>query len=318
MRPRQSRDPVRCRTLWVWIAALGANPPVLFADDSPLPGYRIEERKSLVSDALQYEKHVRNGRLQAESAQGTQPPEGQVSEFSETNGIAPPSVIHVVRANLKHSLLHLGVIGQPGSGQTPSAHAANSGAQVLINGSFFDAEFRAMGLVAQNGRIWATSKDTPGYHVFGCTSSGDCAIENSKGVISDRLDGRPIAMALSGRPLLVRNGVARQSEEDGSCPKFCESRHPRSALGLDKERQTLILALVEGRRPKAGGLSLAELAQNLTQLGAFNAVNLDGGGSSTLVLEGKRASGRPVGDAQEREVVTALAIFAESLAQRTE
>jgi hypothetical protein len=69
--------------------------------------------------------------------------------------------------------------------------------------------------------------------------------------------------------------------------------HPRSAVGLSADGQTLLLFVVDGRQPGySEGVTLAELAAIAQQYGADSALNLDGGGSSTLVAAGP--GGRPL------------------------
>ena len=60
--------------------------------------------------------------------------------------------------------------------------------------------------------------------------------------------------------------------------------HPRTAIGLNFERTELILLVVDGRRENwSRGVTLRELADMMLNLGAYDAMNLDGGGSSTMV-----------------------------------
>lgn len=63
-------------------------------------------------------------------------------------------------------------------------------------------------------------------------------------------------------------------------------RHPRTAAGVSADGRTLILATIDGRQPEHSvGLTLPELAQLMIAHGAFDAVNLDGGGSTSLIFE---------------------------------
>jgi len=65
-------------------------------------------------------------------------------------------------------------------------------------------------------------------------------------------------------------------------------RHPRTAAGVDKSRRWLYLVVVDGRQPDYSvGMTARELAELMTQLGADRAVNLDGGGSSILLVAGQ-------------------------------
>ncbi|HEX8325097.1 MAG TPA: phosphodiester glycosidase family protein [Tepidisphaeraceae bacterium] len=64
------------------------------------------------------------------------------------------------------------------------------------------------------------------------------------------------------------------------------ARHPRTAAGLTGDGRTLVLLVADGRRPGwASGLTLAELAQEMIALGCRDAINFDGGGSSTMVAK---------------------------------
>ncbi|MCC6318098.1 MAG: phosphodiester glycosidase family protein [Gemmatimonadaceae bacterium] len=80
-------------------------------------------------------------------------------------------------------------------------------------------------------------------------------------------------------------GVVADSVE-GTFPRFSEARHPRSALGISRDGRTLYMVVVDGRRPWSVGMSLGELGAELITLGAWDAMNLDGGGSSALWIRG--------------------------------
>ena len=68
-------------------------------------------------------------------------------------------------------------------------------------------------------------------------------------------------------------------------------RHPRSAAGLSPDGNTLYLLAVDGRRSASAGVTEAELALILKQLGAYDGLNFDGGGSTALVLRSLRPEG---------------------------
>ena len=76
-----------------------------------------------------------------------------------------------------------------------------------------------------------------------------------------------------------------------------QERHPRTAAGLTPDRHTLILVVVDGRQPDwSFGLTLPELGNLMLRLGADEAINLDGGGSSSFVFappDGPRITNRP-------------------------
>ena len=99
--------------------------------------------------------------------------------------------------------------------------------------------------------------------------------------------------------------------------------HPRSAVGVSRDGRYLLLMAADGRQPGySEGLTTAETAEWMRKLGAWNALNLDGGGSTALVMrdtDGKpnmlnRPSGPPIGS--ERRVANHLCVFARGLAGR--
>jgi hypothetical protein len=119
------------------------------------------------------------------------------------------------------------------------------------------------------------------------------------------------AQAVGGRPVLVRDS-AIASDTDTASTSFALNRHPRTAVGIAAGGKRLLLVVVDGRQaPYSDGMTLRELAALLLTLGAHDAINLDGGGSSTMVMrdgEALRVANRPSDPTGERAVGNALAI----------
>ncbi len=116
--------------------------------------------------------------------------------------------------------------------------------------------------------------------------------------------GSPRALdAIGGVPMLVADGQVVL----GSCTaSFCR-RHPRTAAGVTADGRVLLVA-VDGRQPNwSVGMSLGELARFMLRLGARWAVNLDGGGSTTVWVQGEVVN-RPSGGS-ERAVTNALLVL---------
>jgi exopolysaccharide biosynthesis protein len=131
------------------------------------------------------------------------------------------------------------------------------------------------------------------------------------------LPGFPEGDLLEAGPLLVRDGVnvihgVADPEGFSSASQQFDSditvgRYPRAALGVSDDE--LIALACDGRAPDEAGLTLAELAETMAELGSRRAVNLDGGGSTSLVFDGllrnspreehgvRLAGGRPVATA---------------------
>lgn len=114
---------------------------------------------------------------------------------------------------------------------------------------------------------------------------------------------------LGGGPILLAKGEI-QTNPDGFNPNsFVNARHPRTAIGVRKDG-ALVLVTVDGRQPKKSvGMTIPELAVLMLELGCEEAMNLDGGGSTTMVIRNKVINN--VSDATgERPVSDALIVIA--------
>jgi hypothetical protein len=95
--------------------------------------------------------------------------------------------------------------------------------------------------------------------------------------------------AIGGGPVLIQNGkiAITNNEELKFAGKAIHDKHPRTAMGYTAGKKLIIL-VVEGRnKGTAEGVSLLQLAKMLSDLGCVEALNLDGGGSSCLLVNGK-------------------------------
>lgn len=95
--------------------------------------------------------------------------------------------------------------------------------------------------------------------------------------------------AVGGGPVLLQNGEINitNNEELKFAGKAIDDKHPRTAMGYTKDNKLIIL-VIEGRNPGiAEGASLLQEAQIFKNLGCKEALNLDGGGSSCLLVNGK-------------------------------
>jgi hypothetical protein len=122
--------------------------------------------------------------------------------------------------------------------------------------------------------------------------------------------GAPLSLIVGGWPRILHDGanVALESATvEGTISRNAEARHPRTAVGFSRDSTTLFLLVVDGRSERSVGVTLVELAAMLRQLGAWQAMNFDGGGSTTMVVGGAvvNAPSDPTG---ERDVGSALAV----------
>ena len=116
------------------------------------------------------------------------------------------------------------------------------------------------------------------------------------------LAGRP-QMAISGNHFLVHDGIVRAVDD--------REMHPRTAVGVDADTGEVLLLVVDGRSSRSRGYTMVELANLMVDLGADEAVNLDGGGSSTMV--GRNRAGRTAvlntpSDGFQRWVANAISV----------
>ncbi|MEQ1689967.1 MAG: phosphodiester glycosidase family protein [Gemmatimonas sp.] len=124
--------------------------------------------------------------------------------------------------------------------------------------------------------------------------------------------GASPSLIIGGWPRILRDGVnvaADAATVEGTISRNAEVRHPRTAIGYSKDGRTLWLFVVDGRSTASVGMTLVEMADELRRLGAWQAMNFDGGGSTTMVIDGSmvNTSSDPTG---EREVGNALLIVA--------
>ncbi|MDF1505651.1 phosphodiester glycosidase family protein, partial [Roseisolibacter sp. H3M3-2] len=125
---------------------------------------------------------------------------------------------------------------------------------------------------------------------------------------------RPVAPreVVGGLPLLLRDGVVDPRVDSTGNAGF-RGPNPRTAVGVRDGGRRLLLVTTDGRRPGvAVGTSLRETAELLRALGATDAINLDGGGSTTMVARDAsgvfRIHNTPSDSAGERPVGNALLV----------
>ncbi|MFN2372766.1 MAG: phosphodiester glycosidase family protein [Cyclonatronaceae bacterium] len=122
---------------------------------------------------------------------------------------------------------------------------------------------------------------------------------------------RTIAQAAGGLPKIVCDGadcVDASAEKESVRRAFITTRHPRTAVGISENRDRIFLVTVDGRQQTSTGMSLYELASLMVDLGAWHALNLDGGGSTTLVT-GTKVANLPSDPTGERPVSNAIIIL---------
>lgn len=125
----------------------------------------------------------------------------------------------------------------------------------------------------------------------------------------DSTDGSPwdAQDAIAAGPMLIVDGANTISvEEEVFFHTSIPSVHPRTSAGIDSDGR-LLLMVVDGRQQTSRGVSLEELADLMHSFDAQQALNLDGGGSSTFIVRDELIN-RPAGATYQREVVSGIVV----------
>ena len=173
-----------------------------------------------------------------------------------------------------------------------SRMASEQGAIAAINGSYFDMKRgnSVCFLKVDRQVVDTTTLGEFARRVTGAVSirKGKMKIISWNRQIEKQYKGKKGIVLASG-PLMLKDG---RYCDWCLCEKdFIRTKHPRSAVALTKDGKILFIT-VDGRFPKhAGGVSIPELAHLIRILGGKDAINLDGGGSTTLWLSGAPDNG---------------------------
>jgi exopolysaccharide biosynthesis protein len=235
-----------------------------------------------------------------------------------------PRVTQVIELDLSSGKLALRLTRPDTSGgkefrsQTTSTFTRQSGAFIGINAGFFgpvvDSEGVAMdaaGFVVADGVVASPplipAADSGIVKAVVCFELKRVFIDDAQTCPNQYREG------LAAGPRLLREGEVAENPANS----FNQSRHPRTALGVSQSGNKVWLVVTDGRQAGySEGATLIEMAELLKGLGAVNAINLDGGGSSALVyadpVHGQRVLNRPIqsgSPGKERPVATHIGVF---------
>jgi len=120
-----------------------------------------------------------------------------------------------------------------------------------------------------------------------------------------------VPQAVGGGPHLVVNGqVAVDWAAEGFEAGFADGLNPRTGVGTTRDGHHLLLVTVDGRQAFSKGVSLTDMALILKRYGAWNAINLDGGGSTAMAVGGLTVN-NPQGGGAERPVADMLLVYSD-------
>lgn len=234
-----------------------------------------------------------------------------------------PLMLHIVEIDLTAE--GIGFVGTTGDlslnpayefwGKTTGSFLEEAGAQIAVNGGFFYPFYETTpwdyypkagepvnvdGLSMAHGVVYSPVRNR--WAVL-CINGTTVTIER---------DDCPTGteQAVAGSVMLLRDGRIP--------PRLQNKLNPRTAVALDAAGETMWLVVVDGRqRWYSEGMTLTELAELLQDLGAHNALNLDGGGSTTLVMMEKDGRSQTINapihtriPMRQRPVANHLGVFA--------
>ena len=162
------------------------------------------------------------------------------------------------------------------------------------------------GRVASNRTTLNSDRQIDGLVLIGRGPGAEALAQLKVGSIANvqwGLPGEP-QMAISGESILLRKGVRRVTDD--------RELHPRTAIGIDRDTGRLLMLVVDGRQSFSRGLTLVEEATMMKQLGAEDALNFDGGGSSTMVAKDRNGDVRVLNspsDGQQRSIPDGIAVL---------
>jgi hypothetical protein len=193
--------------------------------------------------------------------------------------------------------------------ETPSTAAREQNFDIAVNASFFAAPVER-NVDGKKVRYFVGNCATPvGWHVNAKEKISEPANDRLRATLIMREDGRASIVAdvktlpaktrwaVSGNAVVVTNGRVVSTDATGA-------RHPRTVAGLSEDGKTLFLVVVDGRAPMHSvGANMLELGELLVSLGVHDAVNLDGGGSTAMVVRDSATGVHAVAN-RPSEVVT--------------
>ena len=220
----------------------------------------------------------------------------------------------VLEVDLSEPGVEIRALGGAGCARTSNL-GEQAGAVAAINGGFFGDGCGSVSLLKIDGTLVAANSVTRS--AFGVSTEGEAMIE----LIAAGADWPEAHQAVGGMPRIVSDGeVDVRDDEESVSSSFVTTLHPRTAIGID-EGGDLIMATIDGRTSHGDGLPLDELAQWMVWLGSVDALNLDGGGSTTLWVASELFDGVvnfPSDSSGERYVGSAIGVFAAPLDRPTQ
>lgn len=214
--------------------------------------------------------------------------------------VRPGVDLHVVLVDLASPEVSVVATRPEDRFTTTSEFARRYDAVVAVNANFWGRG--SCGLAAGGGEVYPRIYEDGCIATLGVGPGNDAVALDTSASPHGPLPAM-ITEAWSGKPWLMRGG---QAPRNWVRPQHLYRPNPRTAAALSADHRTMILLSADGRRPGVPGLTGFQLVDVLREFGAHDAINLDGGGSTTLVMDSHLIN-RP-SDRHERSVITHLGI----------
>lgn len=233
------------------------------------------------------------------------------------DGTIPNKKVHVVRLDLTSNRYAIRASTPAEKAKTPSAFAKLTKSAVAINGGFFNtSNFQPTGLAVGNGIQWPQTKDLSGGTTYlACKNKNSCIIDDNYGAASS-INPSVYTQVVGGSGILIsQTNSYRWTTKPGDpgCSTVtgnltCGAAYPRTAVGLNAAKTVMFWVMVEGGQPNLTGVSMYDLTTIMEKMGAKIAINLDGGGSSGMVINGSLVNKRQTNELKERVVANSIGI----------
>lgn len=212
--------------------------------------------------------------------------------------------VNVIEVDLNNPHITIRPIEHSSCTARTSVLASGAGAVAAINGGFFGG-CDSVSMIKINGTVSATN---PGYKPARSTFGVNHTTRTVDiDWISSTNSWSAMDNALGAGPNLVTAGASNVTWSQEGFDSSYLSKNPRTAIGYTSANKVLLVT-VDGRTSAGVGMTLSELATYMTWLGAVEAVNMDGGGSTTAWTSTQGVVNTP-SDGSERSVVSALGVF---------
>lgn len=233
----------------------------------------------------------------------------------------PFASIHVLIVDPDdHVIIPVKAIGDEVDRETVLSLAKEYGAVAAINGGFWKADGTPAGILKINAQWHGTSSRPRGAigwseegksvlidQVVTECSTGDCLDDSGVEILpmssppyTTPEQWRDLPHIVGGTPVLVRNGAALNDFSSESTKlSFLTKRHPRTAVGIRANGDWVFVVVDDAGLGLLGGMSMKSLARFMASIGCVEALNLDGGGSSTMVVDGAVVN-EPAGSIREQ------------------